>query len=167
MELKSDPYLINNLMTSFQDTFLLTMRDETRETLCKDGIRHSLNEIVAHLNEVHLDVRFEYRWIKGIPASHFKEDQLFVGGFDRLKLSDEDEFGEVADHLELLYETNIAELGIILFYHWHQKCSLGHTHRTTRFYSYSMPKLVELISFHMLKPDYKEFTKLYVPNFFY
>lgn len=170
-ETLSDPQLIKNLMSSFGDVFYSHMSDQTREFIFKEGLRIELHNLVKKLNSTYSDVHFNFRWQIGVPASHFKYDQLFVGGFDRDVADDSSGWVDDIDDqesMEKLYASDLNQLGIIVFFHWHRTCDLGCRHRTTRFYYYSMPKVTELISYHLLDPaDMKEYVKRYVPNFFY
>lgn len=169
-ETQSDPSLIDNLMLTFGKEFYANLSPSLKERIFKESLANRLRILVNCLSCHYPDVRFYFRWYVGGQADFFKDDQLFLRNFDH-DIADDDESWEDdpsdSEHIERLYDHDISQIHLGLFFQWTRVCNIGHRHRTTRYYYYSMPKITELLAAWLLNPDHKEFVKMYVPNFFY
>jgi hypothetical protein len=164
----SDEVLVDNLLLTFPDS-LQGLSSETKQLVLIERVQNCIEKIVEHLNETYEDIHFYTK----ITSSMF-EDTVNSSGqsikydFDKHGQSDEEEEEDNIINLdeEMLYMP-WSEISIKLVFTRKQQCNLGHFHKNTRFYYYSMPRIMELISVYLNDPNWKDgFVKKYVPNFF-
>lgn len=167
----SDENLVNNLLLTFQDN-VEGLSNITKERILKERIALHLDKIIEYLNEVYGDVHFYAQWassafedgmnrdghsIKSGFDEHQQDDMTYWNDFDD---EDEDQFWGLSDK-------DLNELSIKVNYIHSVKCNLGHVHKYKRFYYYSMPKIMQMISYYLITPHWKEgIVKEYIPNFF-
>ena len=165
---RSNDTLINNLVDNDLDYFMTCMSPDTKENLFKDGLICSVHKIVEKLNDKYMDVVFSAKWVRGNPSEYMKDDQYHVSKFENDFCSDDHDFFGDEPGDGIVYEIPIENIFLKLSYVHVQMCSLGHTHKKRRLYYYSIPKIVEFISFYKIASDkMEEFVNRYVPNFFF
>lgn len=165
----SDGLLVSNLLLTFKDS-LDGLSEETKDRILKERISIYVDKIIEYLNEIHDDIYFSAKWSSidcedGIGSSGIP----VTSGFDEHRQSDI-EYDDCLEDDSILFNLpamSVENLSIRVDFIRSQKCSLGHTHKNKRFYYYSIPRIMEIISNYLHNPRWKEnFTKKHIPNFF-
>jgi len=171
----TNPDLVDNLLLTFKEPYE-KLSNSIKELVLKEKIAGYMKEIIEHLNDLIPDVHFSTEWIAGAAGDIVdSEGRLYMHGFDRHTQSDGYNYSEDEEETEdVLNDTPLDDIFLKLNYVWVQQCNLGHTHRTHRFYCYSMARVLEMLAYYETRAYYckvyewKEgFFKMYVPNFFY
>lgn len=163
--------LINNL---YDERIIGYISSETKERMIKDSFVSILECIEMKLNEIysHKKIRFAFEWIhveKDHSGLTLHDLHMKTYGFNSEFFSDEDEdfYDESKYSMDILYNLDLYSLSLKLHFSKLEKCNLGHDHKTKRFYIYSMPKVVNIISYYMNVDEWqKDFVVNFVPNFF-
>lgn len=167
----SEEKLIDNLLLTFPNT-LEGLTKRTRDQILKERIALSLDKIIEHLNETYPDVHFYALWTSSMFEDALDQRGMSLKhGFDEHEQSDSDYYGYMDDEDDEAFwglsQAPLNELAIKLTFIRTQECNLGHSHRNKRFYYYSIPRIMEVISVYLHDPNWKDdFVKKHVPNFF-
>jgi len=166
----SEDVLVDNLLLTFPDN-LEGLSTKTKDRILKERIALNLDKIIEYLNEVYEEVHFFAQWASSVFEDGMNRDGHSIkSGFDEHQQDDMtygNDFDEDEDQIWGLSDKDLNELSIKLTYIHSVKCNLGHVHKYKRFYYYSIPKIMQMISFYLINPNWEEsIVKEYVPNFF-
>lgn len=166
-----DAVLINNLLDSL-GKFTEKLTPETKEQILKETIARYLDEIINLMNAKYENVKFWAIWVNANCEQTMSLDGLpLMYNFEDQEVEDEDyeyiKRCERYDYNPRIDGKSLTELSIKLLFKKTIECNLGHKHHYTRYYIFSIAKIMTIISDYQHDPRFLDtFVEKFIPTFF-